>query len=78
MNTRRIGIAVFLTLAFVGLSLSSWAAEPATKGDAEGFGQGAVGKTHNGQHRPAFGAQIRAGRYTRSEKKDCRDYKKPS
>jgi Spy/CpxP family protein refolding chaperone len=41
MNTRRIGIAVFLTLAFVGLSLSSWAAEPAAKGDAEGFGQAA-------------------------------------
>jgi Spy/CpxP family protein refolding chaperone len=48
MNTRRIGIAVFLTLAFVGLSLSSWAAEPAAKGDAEGFGQAPLAKLITG------------------------------
>jgi len=44
MNTRTIGTALLVMLMFVGLSVTSWAAEPAAKGDSEAFGQAPLAK----------------------------------
>jgi Spy/CpxP family protein refolding chaperone len=48
MNTRTIGMVFFLALAVVGLSASSWAAEPAAKGDVESLSQTPLAKLITG------------------------------
>jgi Spy/CpxP family protein refolding chaperone len=48
MNTRIIGAAFFLILAVVGLTTTSWAAEPAAKGDIQTIGQSPLAKLITG------------------------------
>lgn len=48
MNTRIIGTAFFLMLAVVGLTATSWAAEPAVKGDVLTLGQSPLAKLITG------------------------------